>query len=215
MWKLDRRASATLALMALTSLAGITPLDAQGEELRATHEHRSPEGARQAARREVEARQSRRTYPARAPAVHAAARPVVSDHREMVARSISERRPEQVTRRPAGGQVRVVRYGSTLSGTVERTIRPGLMSRTFVSGGHVVYTHLYQRHVWHQFGRAFAYETFVPAVRYPGIYYAWALGAWPRPVAYSLGLAGATVVPDVWLPIHAVSGLHEPGSVDD
>jgi hypothetical protein len=105
----------------------------------------------------------------------------------MVARSISERRPVAVARGLAGGQVRVVRYGNTLSGTVERTIRPGLMSRTFVSGGHVVYTHVYQRHVWHQFGRAFAYETFVPAVRYPGVYYAWALGAWPRPVTYTWG----------------------------
>jgi hypothetical protein len=87
----------------------------------------------------------------------------------------------------AGGQVRVVRYDNTLSGTVERTIRPGLMSRTFVSGGHVLYAHVYQRHVWHQFGRAFGYETFVPAVRYPGVYYAWALAAWPHPVTYTWG----------------------------
>src|SRR3984885_1365332 len=187
MWKLDRRASATLALLALAGVAGITPLAAQSEQLRETHGHRSSESARPAARREAEARQSRRTYPARAPAVHAAARPVVSDPREMGARSISERRPVAVARGLAGGQVRVVRYGNTLSGTVERTIRPGLMSRTFVSGGHVVYTHVYQRHVWHQFGRAFAYETFVPAVRYPGVYYAWALAAWPRPVRYSWG----------------------------
>src|SRR5580700_6952110 len=187
MWKLDRRTSATLALLTLAGVAGITPVAAQGEELRETHGHRSSEGARPAARREAEARQSRRTYPARAPAVRAAARPVVSDHREMVARSISERRPVAVARGLAGGQVRVVRYGNTLSGTVERTIRPGLMSRTFVSGGHVVYTHVYQHHVWHQFGRAFAYETFVPAVRYPGVYYAWAIGAWPRPVTYTWG----------------------------
>jgi hypothetical protein len=61
------------------------------------------------------------------------------------------------------------------------------MSRTFVSGGHVLYTHVYQRHVWYQFGRAFAYETFVPAVRYPVVYYAWALAPWPRPVIYTWG----------------------------
>jgi hypothetical protein len=204
MWRLDRRAYATLALTALASLAGIPPVDAQGEDLRETHEHRPSEGARQAVRREAEARQSRRTYPARAQGVHAAARPVVNDHREMVGRSTKERRPadgtvmggthlggggqvHEVSRGLAGGQVRVVRYGNTLSGTVERTIRPGLMSRTFVSGGHVLYTHVYQRHVWHQFGRAFAYETFVPAVRYPGVYYAWALAAWPRPVTYTWG----------------------------
>jgi hypothetical protein len=92
-----------------------------------------------------------------------------------------------VSRNFAGGQVHVVRYGNAVNGTLERTIRPGLVSRTFVGGGHVLYAHVYQTHVWHQFGRAFAYETFVPAVRFPGIYYAWALAAWPRPVSYAWG----------------------------
>jgi hypothetical protein len=209
MWRLDRRACATLALLALASLAGIGPVDARGDDPRERREHRPSEGARQAVRREAEARQSRA---ARAQGVHATARreapyaqrPVVNDHREMVARSIKERRPanvsvvretplaradrvSQVSHGLAAGQVRVVRYGSNLSGTVERTIRPGFLSRTFVSGGHVLYTHVYQRHVWHQFGRAFAYETFVPAVRYPAVYYGWALAAWPRPVIYSWG----------------------------
>jgi hypothetical protein len=96
-------------------------------------------------------------------------------------------RVSEVSHSFAGGQVHVVRQGNTLSGTVERTIRPGFVSRTFVSGGHVLYTHVYQRHMWHQYGRSFAYETFVPAVRYPAVYYAWALGAWPRPVAYTWG----------------------------
>jgi hypothetical protein len=214
MSRLDRRAYATLALIALAGLAGVPSVDARGEDSRARHERRPSEGARQPVRREAaEARQSRRTRPARAEGVHAAARretpyarqrPVVNDRRQMVGRSINERRPadgsvtggthltgggrvHEVSRGPAGGQVRVVRYGNTLSGTVERTIRPGLMSRTFVSGGHVLYSHVYQRHVWHQFGRAFTYETFVPAVRYPGVYYAWALAAWPRPVTYTWG----------------------------
>jgi hypothetical protein len=122
----------------------------------------------------------------------------------MAGRSISERRltdgslmrethnvggdrVREVPRGVAGGQVRVVRYGNTLSGTVERTIGEGLVSRTFVSGGHVLYTHVYQRHVWYQFGRAATYETFVPAVRYPAVYYAWALAPWPRPIAYTWG----------------------------
>ncbi len=87
----------------------------------------------------------------------------------------------------AAGQVHVVRYGNALSGTVERTIRPGLVSRTFVSGGHVLYAHVYRRQVWHRFGRAFAYDTFVPAVRYPAVYYGWALRAWARPVVYTWG----------------------------
>jgi hypothetical protein len=208
MWRLHRRAYTTLALSALASLGGITSVDAKGENATERHEHRPPEGERQAARREAEARQSRRTHAARAEGVHAASQArehsVVNDHRQMVGRSIKEQRPvvgsvmrenhlggggrvHEVSRSLAGGQVRVVHYGNTLSGTVERTIRPGLVSRTFVSGGHVLYTHVYQRHVWHQFDRAFAYETFVPAVRYPGVYYAWALAAWPRPVTYAWG----------------------------
>ena len=208
MWRSDRRAYATLALMALASLAGIAPVEARGEDLRERHEQRPSQGAQRAS----EARHSQRTYPARAQSVHGAARreasdprqrPIVNDHREMVGRNTTEHHPadgnvlggahpadagrvHEVFRGLAGGQVRVVRYGGTVS-VVERTIRPGLTSRTFVSGGHVLYTHVYAGHVWHQFGRAFAYETFVPAVRYPGVYYAWALAAWPRPVTYSWG----------------------------
>jgi hypothetical protein len=181
MWRLDRRACATVALMALASVAGIVPVDAQGEDLRDRHEHRPSEPVR----REAGARQSRRTYPARAQAVHAAARREAFEARQHPV--VNDQRVHEVSRGLAGSQVRVVRYGNTLSGTVERTIRPGLINRTFVSGGHVLYTHVYQSHVWHQFGRTFAYETFVPAVRYPGVYYAWALAAWPRPVRYSWG----------------------------
>src|SRR5271170_1226143 len=181
MWRVDRRACATVALVALASLAGIAPIDAQGEDLRERHEHRASE----AVRREAAARQSHRTYPARAQTVHAAARREVSDARQ---RSVgNDHQMHEVSRGLAAGQVRVVRYGNTLSGTVERTIRPGLIGRTFVSGGHVLYTHVYQSHVWHQFGRTFAYETFVPAVRYPGVYYAWTLAAWPRPISYAWG----------------------------
>jgi hypothetical protein len=174
MWRLDRRACATVALMALASLAGIAPIDTQAEDLRERHEHRG-----------VEATQGRRTYPARAQAAHAAARREASDARQHPL--VNDRRVHEVSRDLATGQVRVVRYGNTLSGTVERTIRPGLISRTFVGGGRVLYTHVYRSHVWHQFGRTFAYETFVPAVRYPGVYYAWALAAWPRPVRYAWG----------------------------
>jgi hypothetical protein len=122
----------------------------------------------------------------------------------MVGRSINERRladgsvmretrlagggrVREVSGGLAGRQVRVVRYGNTVSGTVERTIRPGLVSRTFVSGGHVLYTRVYQRHVWQQSGRAFAYDTFVPAVRYPAVYYSWALAAWPHSLTYTWG----------------------------
>jgi hypothetical protein len=213
MWILDRRAHAALALVALVSLAGITSVDARGANSWQRHENRACERQQQAARRPAPARQSHRTHQARAAGVHAAARrepsyahqrPVVRDHRQTVGRSSNESRPaednlrretrltgggraREVSRGFAGGQVRVVRYGNSASGTVERTIRPGLTSRTFVSGGHVLYTRVYQRQVWHQFGREFAYQAFVPAVRYPGVYYAWALAAWPRPVVYTWG----------------------------
>lgn len=213
MWSSDRRAYAIVALMAVGALCSVSPASAR-EEPRERHEQRRPsEGERQGARREAATRQSRRTQPARAPVAHAPARREASYNRERPAsnyhpapgvRSTGERRPaygsvaregrpagagrvSEVHRSPAGDQVRVVRYGNTTSGTVERTIRPGFMSRTFVSGGHVLYTRVYQDHVWHQFGRAFAYETFVPAVRFPGVYYSWALAAWPRPVAYAWG----------------------------
>jgi hypothetical protein len=200
-------------LIALAGVAGVASLDAQAENSHEQYEHRAAERERQPARREAEARQSERTHAAGAQVAHAPARreasyvrehPVVTDHREMVGRSIGERRVtdgsvmrethgaggdrvREVSRGIAGGQVRVVRYGNTLSGTVERPIGVGLVSRTFVSGGHVLFTHVYQRHVWYQFGRATTYETFVPAVRYPAVYYAWALAPWPRPITYTWG----------------------------
>ena len=210
MWIFDHKTCATLALMTLAGLVGMAPVDAQSEAVRDGHVYQSSEGARQTAHPEAGTRQGR-SFPTRARAAHTSARgeasyapqrQVANDHRELVGRSIKEPRPapanvmggahlagsgrvHEAYRDLAGGQIHVVRYGNTLSGVVERTIRPGLMSRTFVSGGHVLYARVYQQHVWHQFGRAFAYETFVPAVRYPGAYYAWTLAAWPRPISYT------------------------------
>jgi hypothetical protein len=203
MWRSDRRACATVALMVLAGIAGIASV-AQAEE---RHEHRSAAPARHA-----DSRPGHRSYAVRPAAANQ--HPALNYHREMVGRSIQERRlaDGRVMRETrlaggarvqeishAGSQVHVVRYGNAVSGTVERTIRPGLMSRTFVSGGHVMYTRVYQQHVWHQFGRAFAYETFVPAVRYPAAYYGWALGAWPRPVYYSWGWHA-----QAWYPTYGV-----------
>ena len=163
MWRVDRRRCATLALIALGNLGLFATVDAQGADPRERHAQRPSEGGRQAARRETYVRQSHRTRAAPAQGFHAAARrepsyarePVANQHREMAGRGVSERRmaTRSVVREPylagggrvggvsrglAGRQVRVVRYGNTLSGTVERTIRPGLVSRTFVSGGHVL-----------------------------------------------------------------------------
>ena len=212
MSSLERSGYAALALIAFASLTGSASAAAR-EEPRESHERRPAAVQRPTARRESDARQTRRTYHAPAQGIHAAAHPAasyargrtaVNDRREMAARSLQERRPADVSmahephfggggrvsadsHAVAGGPVHVVRYGNTLSGTVERTLRPGLVSRTFVSGGQVLYTHVYQHQIWHQFGRSFAYETFVPAVRYPAVYYAWALTVWPRPVAYAWG----------------------------
>ena len=212
MWSLDRRVFTTLTLIAFAGLGPIAWVDARGEDSRDRHEHRAAEGQRQSARREAAARQARHTYPARTQSVHATAHPgashaehpAVNDQRQTVGSGINEWHPaadrmaaqshfagggqaHAISPGFAAGQVHVTRYGNSLSGTVEHTIRPGLTVRTFVGGGHVLYTHVYQRHVWYQFGRAFAYETFVPRMRYPAVYYAWALAAWPRPVAYSWG----------------------------
>lgn len=213
MWSSDRRACATVALMALVSLSAIAPTDARGEDPREHREQRGrSEGTRQAPRREAGVRQSYRAQPARGQVPRTIARrafygrehPAAGYHPQMVGRGVreprvsgdgalrynhpaSDGRVREVSRYADRDRVRVVRYGNTLSGTVERTLRPGFQSRTFVSGGHVLYTRVYQDHVWRHSGRAFAYETFVPAVRYPAVYYSWALGAWPRPVTYAWG----------------------------
>jgi hypothetical protein len=156
-----RSARATLALIALTGLAANAPAAAH-EEPHPRAERRAPE-QRPAARREAPARQSH-------PAYGGHERPAAYNH--FVA---------------ANTQAQVVRHGNAFNGTVERPIRPGFVSRTFMSGGHVLYTHTYQQHVWHQFGRSFTYEAYVPSVRFPAAYYGWALAVWPRPVAYSWG----------------------------
>jgi hypothetical protein len=182
----------------LIAFAGLASVEAHGENAQERHQQRAAEGQRQTGRHEAAARYDHRSRPT------APAHPVATHYQRTPVRGTAARRPaeantvhethlaggarvREVSRSSAGGQVRVVRYGNTVSGTVERTIRPGVLSRTFVSGGHVLYTHVYQRHVWYQSGRAFTYETFVPAVRFPAPYYAWALTAWPRPVSYAWG----------------------------
>jgi hypothetical protein len=212
MRRFDRRAGAILAVIGLASFAALSWSDAQGENARARYEHEAPRGQRPSERRESAARQSHiahsvhqqipvATHPE---AGHSRTPLLANDHRQLAGRSTRERlladgsvmrdthlagggRVREFSRGPVGSQVHVVRYGSALSGTVERTLRPGLMSRTFISNGHVLYTRAYQSHVWHQFGRTFAYETYVPAVRYPATYYTWALAPWPHPVTYAWG----------------------------
>jgi hypothetical protein len=208
MSRADFRPFVTLAVIGLAGMASMTAFAAQSENARAEHEQRSSLAKRQGAQR-ARAAGSRQTY-------YAHAHPMANYHRPMAARGFTERRAAGVglmhdTHLAGGGQARefsrvidgrrvhVVRYGNGINGTVDRTIRPGLVSRTFVSGGHILYSRAYQSHVWHQFGRTFAYETFVPAVHYPAAYYAWALGAWPHPITYSWGWQGQP-----WYPRYGV-----------
>src|SRR5579862_4083496 len=193
MLRSHRGSCATLALTLSAALAAVASSDARGEEPR--HEHQAPERPRQAARHEAEARPSHHSYATHAQAFHPSApgrmtsvppHPVSSNYPVTPARGVRGGLHES-PQAPIGGQVRTVHYGNSVGTTVERPIRPGLVSRTFVSSGHVLYTRVYQTHVWHQFGRAFSYETFVPAVRYPAVYYSWALAAWPHPVTYAWG----------------------------
>ena len=203
MWRSDRKTCATLALMSFASLVAMPPVSAQSDAVRDRPEHRPAEAVRQSPHQEAPRPQSA-TYPARTQGSYPRPRPTLNDYGQGPAHRLMAQRPataalsgtshftgsghvQIVSRNFAGGQVHVVRYGNAVNGTLERTIRPGLVSRTFVGGGHVLYAHVYQTHVWHQYGRAFAYETFVPAVRFPGIYYAWALAAWPHPVSYAWG----------------------------
>ena len=206
---LDYRARAALALMALTSLAGIASIDSHAAAPCERHEQRAPEGQRQPARRAAAARQNHPGHTTgRREASPAREQRGTEYHREPAARSFQERRPAYAgamrenslaSREAALSPARVVRYGNNLSGTVERSIRPGFTSRTFVSGGRVMYTRVYQNHVWHQFGQVFGYETFVPAVRFPAVYYSWALAPWPRPFVYSWGWRAQP-----WYPMYGV-----------
>ena len=188
MWSLDRRACATLAVTALFSLAVIAPASTRAEE-------RQSRRAQPVRTQPARAATAQRNYAQRNYAQHNYAQhehPVAAYHRDLAARNRMGRSPaygggvrENQRAAFAVNQTRVARYGN--SSTVERTIRPGFTSRTYMAGGRALYTRTYQSHVWHQYGRAFAYETFVPAVHYPAVYYSWALGVWARPVVFAWG----------------------------
>jgi hypothetical protein len=181
---------AALASLAFASLAALASVEARGEEPHP--EYHAGMRTRQEARRESEARQNHRAYAARGEAAHAPPGRLSSEgahsgsnsYLGMSAHNAAGVHPGSG---PTETQLQAVRYSNNVSRTVERTIRPGLVSRTFVSRGRVIYTRTYQSHVWHEFGRSFAYETFVPAVHYPAVYYSWALAAWPRSISYTWG----------------------------
>lgn len=87
-----------------------------------------------------------------------------------------ERRVEVV--HPNG--VRVVSVGRV--GFVERPVRPGFVSRTYIVGGRTQ-VFVYRTH----FYGGVAYYTYVPRVYYQPAFYAWAYNPWARPVVYTWG----------------------------
>jgi hypothetical protein len=85
---------------------------------------------------------------------------------------------------PGRGTVHAVRYGSAVTGVVERPIKAGYLSRTYVQGGHVLYARVYRQNTFQRFGHSFRYESLVPAVAFNTAYYAWAARPWSAPVRY-------------------------------
>jgi hypothetical protein len=88
---------------------------------------------------------------------------------------------------PGHGTVHAVRYGNGVSGVVEHSLRPGYVSRTYVTGGRVLYARVYSEHSFTRFGRTFTYQSVVPSVTFAPTYYAWAARPWTAPVAYRWG----------------------------
>lgn len=92
-----------------------------------------------------------------------------------------------VNRPPGGGRVvetgrpgnRVVSYGPH-RGFVERPLRPGYISRTYVRDGHS-YAYAYREYRF----RNAVYYRYVPAYYYGPRFYAWALTPWGVPVRYA------------------------------
>ncbi|MGA9055018.1 MAG: hypothetical protein WB763_00750 [Terriglobia bacterium] len=74
---------------------------------------------------------------------------------------------------------RVVSYGPN-RGFVERPLRPGYISRTYVRGGHS-YAHVYREYRYHNM----AYYRYVPGVYYSRRFYGWAVTPWGVPVHYA------------------------------
>jgi len=120
-----------------------------------------------------------------------------------------------VNRGPGGARMvetgrpgaRVVSYGPR-RGFVERTVRPGYISRTYVVGGRS-YAHVYREFRY----RGFGYYRYVPAFYYGPRFYAWAITPWGVPMPYGWGSAfvapwlytgyftpyGTYASPDLWL----------------
>ena len=92
-----------------------------------------------------------------------------------------------ISRGPGGGRMvetgrpgaRVVSFGAH-RGFVERSFRPGYISRTYVVGGRS-YAHVYREYSYH----GVSYYHYVPGVYYGPRFYGWAVSPWAVPVRYS------------------------------
>lgn len=85
---------------------------------------------------------------------------------------------------PGRGMQHAVRYGPAVTGVVERPMKSGYLSRTYVQGGRVLYARVYRQSMFRRFGHAYSYERLVPAVTFGSAYYAWAARPWSTPVSY-------------------------------
>lgn len=82
----------------------------------------------------------------------------------------------------AGGPgARTVSYGAH-RGFVERPLRPGYITRTYVAGDRAV-AHVYREYRYHDM----AYYRYVPDAYYRPAFYDWAVTPWGAPVAYRWG----------------------------
>jgi hypothetical protein len=87
-------------------------------------------------------------------------------------------RGERIVETRRGG-MRVVSYGPR-NGFVERSVRPGVISRTYVRGGR---SHVYVYRGYRY--RGFPYYHYMPAVYYGPHFYGWALTPWAVPAHYA------------------------------
>jgi hypothetical protein len=75
--------------------------------------------------------------------------------------------------------VRVVSYGPR-NGFVERSVRPGYVSRTYVRGGRP-YVNVYRGYRY----RGYPYYYYMPSVYYGPRFYGWVMTPWAAPVPYT------------------------------
>jgi hypothetical protein len=84
--------------------------------------------------------------------------------------------------RQDGSKLVVNRTGGAREVYVERQVRPGVISRTFVSGGQTR-VQVYRTYTYH----SVPYETYVPPRTYQPAFYTWTAQPWGTRVVYSWG----------------------------